>query len=240
MTNDDNTIIKDVDLKKQDVLHLRTFILRFDTPCSWHEIPLLRGAIIHATESKNSFFHNHLGEQLRYAYPLVQYKRIGGKAAMVFIGDGIDALTDYFKSNTVEVHLGTRQTQLVIENVDAHITVVNVWEDMFRYTIRKYLPLNSRNYEIFCNTDSLIEKFSIIERTLTGNLLSFAKGVGLHIGKQLNIKIINISEPHIYIYKGVKMMGFDLEFKANISLPDYIGLGKGASLGFGMIKKMTT
>lgn len=31
-------------------------------------------------------------------------------------------------------------------------------------------------------------------------------------------------------------MGFDIRFKSNVSLPDYIGLGKGVSIGFGMIK----
>ena len=30
-------------------------------------------------------------------------------------------------------------------------------------------------------------------------------------------------------------MSFDVEFKANVSLPDYIGLGKGVSLGFGTV-----
>lgn len=85
MTNDDNTRSEDLGMKKQTVLHLRMFVLRFATPFSCHEIPLLRGAIIHATESKNSFSHNHHGEQLRYAYPLVQYKRIGGKAALPYL-----------------------------------------------------------------------------------------------------------------------------------------------------------
>lgn len=34
------------------------------------------------------------------------------------------------------------------------------------------------------------------------------------------------------------MMGFDIRFKSNVSLPDYIGLGKGVSIGFGMIKRL--
>jgi CRISPR/Cas system endoribonuclease Cas6 (RAMP superfamily) len=31
------------------------------------------------------------------------------------------------------------------------------------------------------------------------------------------------------------MMAFDILFKTNVSLPNYIGLGKGASTGFGMV-----
>jgi hypothetical protein len=30
-------------------------------------------------------------------------------------------------------------------------------------------------------------------------------------------------------------MSFDAEFKTNVSLPDYIGLGKGVSLGMGTV-----
>jgi hypothetical protein len=33
------------------------------------------------------------------------------------------------------------------------------------------------------------------------------------------------------------MQAFDVEFKTNVSLPDYIGLGKGASTGFGVVVK---
>lgn len=232
-----NTMSEELDLRKT-ALRLRTLILRFATTITVNEIPLLRGAIIRATGGNSIFFHNHVGEQLRYAYPLIQYKRIDGKAAIVFIGDGVDAAADYFSSNTVGVNLNKRQTELMLEHADAYMTTVNVWDDMFSYTIRKYLPLNSRNYAEYSKTDSMIDRYAIIERTLTGNILSFAKGIGLHVSERIDLKITNCGAPRTYIYKGVKMLGVDLEFKTNISLPDYIGLGKGASLGFGMIKRM--
>jgi len=184
-------------------------------------------------------FHNHVGDKFRYAYPLVQYKRIGGKAAIVFVGEGVDAIADYFKSQMVEVELGNRKTILELEHADANTTTIGLWDDTFRYSIRKYLPLNNHNYEAYEQADGVAERCAILERSLTGNILSFAKGIGLHIDGHIEVKITNMSNASIYIYKGVRMMGFDLEFKSNISLPDYIGLGKGVSLGFGMIKRMT-
>lgn len=33
------------------------------------------------------------------------------------------------------------------------------------------------------------------------------------------------------------MMIFNATFKSNVSLPDYIGLGKGVSIGYGEIRK---
>jgi len=222
-------------------LRLPTLVLRFATPIATREIPLLRGAMIRATGGSSLFYHNHTGaDRLRYAYPLVQYKRIGGQAAIVFIGNGVDAAADYFSSNTVEITLGERQTLLELQHADAHTTLINIWDDVFTYSIRKYLPLNQHNYATYQQTDGLTDRLAIIESALTGGILSFAKGVGIHVGDRISLKITAMQEPRQYVYKGVKMLGFDLEFKTNISLPDYIGLGKGSSLGFGMIKRMHT
>ena len=48
-------------------------------------------------------------------------------------------------------------------------------------------------------------------------------------------KITAIEDPRVVMYKGVKLMSFDAEFKTNVSIPDYVGLGKGVSLGMGMV-----
>jgi len=51
-------------------------------------------------------------------------------------------------------------------------------------------------------------------------------------------KITQLDEPRTQYYKGVRLLSFDAEFKTNVSLPDYIGLGKGVSLGMGTITNM--
>jgi CRISPR/Cas system endoribonuclease Cas6 (RAMP superfamily) len=37
-------------------------------------------------------------------------------------------------------------------------------------------------------------------------------------------------------FKGRKVLTFCVNFKTNVSLPDYVGLGKGSSVGFGVVK----
>jgi len=39
-------------------------------------------------------------------------------------------------------------------------------------------------------------------------------------------------------YKEQQMQAFTLVFRTNISLPNFIGLGKGSSVGFGVIKEI--
>jgi len=197
---------------------------------------LFRGAIIKSVGTSNSLlFHNHQGDEFRYAYPLIQYKRVNQKAAIVCVSDGTEEIGKLFSGMDYTISIGDREMHLEIESLKPSKYLVQVWQDMFVYRIRKWLPLNQENYEKYMALEGLAEKYAMLERMLTGNILSFAKGVGIHFEKQVECKITAIDEPHIVMYKDVKMMAFDAEFKSNVSIPDYIGLGKGVSLGFGTV-----
>lgn len=215
---------------------VKTLVIRFTNELYYNEIECFRGAILQTMENANVLFHNHLEEdKLRYAYPLIQYKRIHRKAALVCVGEGTEAIGEFFSSCHSHVLIGERSVTLEVESVRAHQTLVQVWEDLFMYRIRKWLPLNQENYARYMALESLAEKYAMLEKLLTGNILSFAKGLGIHFEKQVECKITTIEEPRIFTYKGVKMMAFDAEFKCNVSLPDYVGLGKGVSLGHGTV-----
>lgn len=224
---------------KHNTNHIKTFRLNFSTPISFNEIPYLRGAIIKITKNQEILFHNHDKDNtFRYDYPLIQYKRINGNAAIIFIERGTDKIIDFINNNKDYADIGNRKTKLEIEKVDANDTLVQIWESEFTYSIRKYLPLNKINYEKYIKTDDIIEKYKIIENVLIGNILSFAKGMGIYFNNKIKVTILQVDEPKVYRFKNIKMMGFDIRFKSNVSLPDYIGLGKGVSIGFGMIKRL--
>lgn len=217
---------------------LKTLVIRFDNPITFQELTSFRGAIIQAAGSGNVLFHNHVDNKFRYAYPLIQYKRIGGKAAIVCVGEGTEAIGDFFNNQDFNVVLGERRMSLKIENIKAENTLVQVWgENTFTYTMRKYLPLNQHNYKIYTHTESLMERTTILESCLVGNILSFAKGVGVFFEHNITANILKIVNESFYTYKGIQLMGMDVRFKSNVSLPNYIGLGKNASLGFGMLMR---
>ena len=224
---------------KHDTNHIKTFRLNFSNPISFNEIPYLRGAIIKITKKQEILFHNHDKDNtFRYDYPLIQYKRINGNAAIIFIERGTDKIIDFINNNKDIADIGNRKTTLEIEKVDANDTIVQIWDSEFTYSIRKYLPLNKINYEKYIQTDDIIEKYQILENVLVGNILSFAKGMGIYFNNKIKVTILQVDEPKVYRFKNIKMMGFDIRFKSNVSLPDYIGLGKGVSIGFGMIKRL--
>lgn len=215
--------------------------IKFSNHISKSEIPLLRGAIINALEHNNILFHNHNDDNsLRYSYPLIQYKRIGGCAAIVCIGEGTEAIYEYFHNFKPGIILGARPISLEVQNVRPHRALIQIWNDTIPYKITSWLPFNQENYQVYQKMESMNERLAFLERIMTGNILSFAKGIDIHFDQQITCSISEILRTDIIEYKNVKMTSFNLLFKSNVSLPDNIGLGKGVSLGNGTIHMIKT
>lgn len=217
----------------------RTLIIKFNEPLAVNEIPLFRGAVASKVPPELFLFHNHLGEsQLRYRYPLIQYKRINGNAAIVCVGEGTETIGEFFSQGNFTFELGRRTAEMEVENIVANRTLIQAWDTEFKYSIRKWLPLSSENYAKYRTLDGVVAQCAFLQDILTGNILSLCKGLGIAMENRIQCVITNMMDTRTYMHKGVKMMGFDLEFKSNVSLPNYIGLGKGVSVGFGTVMKL--
>ena len=218
---------------------IKTLILQFANELSTIDITKFRGAVIASLKEKNILYHNHIEDRFRYAYPLIQYKRIHQKAAIVCIGDGVKAIHELFASDNFLFKIGEKETEMKMDNVKVYDNEISIFDTIQYYRIRNWLPLNSENYAKFQNADSLVERIQILERILAGNMLSFLKGIDIHLKEQMELHITSILDQRPAIYKRVKLMSFDIEFKTNLYLPQYIGIGKNASVGFGTLTKVT-
>lgn len=221
------------------VKSIRTLTVFYDTEISVKEIPLFRGAVIKSLGDKaNVLYHNHTGEKtFRYSYPLIQYKRLNGKAAITCVEEGVDLIGQILSELCGTILIGNREERIAVEKVVPSKEEVQISESLFVYKLHQWLPLNSKNYELYQNTEELIERIKILERILTANILSFLKGVEIHLEKQLLIHITDILGQKVITYKDVKLMAFDIKFKTNINLPVNIGIGKNASVGNGVLTK---
>lgn len=219
---------------------VKVLTIRFKNHLNSSEVECFRGAVVSAIPNADTLFHNHLGDtQYRYSYPLVQYKRINGKAAIVCLGDGVDAIGEFFSNCNFDLKIGNRDPEhFEIEQIDAKQILVQAWDEPFRYTLRKWLPLNSDNYKEFQQLEGLAARAAFLQRILVGNILSMCKGLGIRLERDITCEILKMDELRSIYYKGVKLMSFDIEFKTNVTLPDFCGLGKGVSLGMGMVKMM--
>ncbi len=217
----------------------RTSILqiRFSDDILFSELPEFRGAIISKVPQNITLFHNHLENGLRYKYPLIQYKRIKGKAAIICLGEGTEAIGNFFAGADFNLRIGKNEKNFTIDSVKANQWIIQTWNNTFTYTIRKWLPFNSDNYKEYSDLEGVVEKISMLEKLLIGNILSMCTGLNVHIEKEITCKITEIIDEKTYMFKGVRMHSFDLKFNTNIYLFDYIGLGKGVSHGFGIVKQ---
>ena len=217
----------------------RVLTIRYHNNLSQKEIPLFRGAVITAMDgTADILFHNHNGDALVYHYPLIQYKRINHCAAIVAIDSGADALGQFLSSGVTRLQIGEREDEFKVTDVKASNCLIQVWDGEFEYHLRKWLPFNSENYREYKTIEDLSLKVQFLEKILVGNILSFAKGIGVSLESNVSCIIKSMDNQHAVIYKGVKMMSFDIVFKTNVSLPDFVGIGKGVSLGFGMVTRI--
>ena len=215
---------------------IRTLTIKFENEIQQYEVPMLRGCFLSAMNGEaNVLFHNHIGDKLRYSFPLIQYKRIGKKACVLCVHEGTEVIGQFFNAQSFNFRLGERMVEMQIEAVMPRMTTIQVWDSTFHYNLRRWLPFNSQNYETYKKTESQTERMSQLEHILVGNILSMAKGLGINFDRKITCSITNVSEPHIALVKQTKLMMLDVKFQSNVSLPQYIGIGRHSSIGFGIV-----
>lgn len=217
---------------------LKTLFVQFDDSLAAWQIPAFRGAVIEKVGREHSLFHQHdANNGLIYQYPVIQYKSIQQKPSLFCLGEGVDEIHKFFGLRNWDVMIQGEKHVLKIHKLDLNNITINVWEKKFQYAIQNWLALNADNYKRYQLLNSLTERVEMLERLLTGNILSFAKGIDWKIERPVVVQIQEMRGEKVIRYKGVPLMAFDVYFNCNVFLPDYLGLGKSASHGFGIIRQ---
>lgn len=215
--------------------NIRILTLKFRNQLRPDEIKWFRGAIIHTSEKGNVLFHNHTEENYRYAYPLIQYKLIHRCAAILCIEEGVEAIGHFFSHYTDQVRIGEKDLRLEIDYVRPAAFSVEVTERAFRYRLRRWIPLNRENYQVYRTLERDDQRMHFLQKILVGNILSCLKGLNIYLDEKISCRIQEITRMYTIPNKGVNLLAFDLIFTANLSLPPYIGLGKNASINCGIL-----
>lgn len=204
------------------------------------EIPLFRGAVLGSMGAEaDVLYHNHIGEDgFRYRYPLIQYKRIHQKAAFVCVNEGADVIGQFLCDSNLQLQIGEDTRTFEVAEVIPSTCLIQVWNDTFHYRLRRWMPLNGENYSQYIALESMTDKVALLERVLVGNILSMCKGLGINIEEQIDVHITNVTRTYSFRYKGVRHLVFDVEFATNMSLPQWAGLGRNASMGCGTISRI--
>jgi len=188
----------------------------------------------------HDLIHNHdlkTGKPI-YRYPLIQFKLIDKKPAIIAITDrAVKIFAEIFmKLDKIVIEdtvIPVFEKNLKIEEVEFGYS-----DEIFMYEfVSPWIGLNQKNF-IKYNDAGREEKNEILKRVMTGNILSMSKYLDCWLSKDQKIKIdIKLKKIKVTL-KSKSMTGFTGILKTNFCLPDYLGIGKSVSRGFGAVRRM--
>ena len=200
----------------------------------------LRGFFGNLFKEHSILLHNHFQDtgKFRQGYTLVQYKVIDFVPTLVGLGDGADLLIDLFlKMKHLEID--GQFFEVVSKNINHSLIDTGVSNSLHEYYFESlWMALNQDNYRDYVRA-SLEEQNEIFDRVLKNNLLAFLNGIGCELTKnELIMAKFTLKKIIETNFKNNKMMGFSGKFVTNALLPNWIGLGKSVSRGYGTIVKI--
>lgn len=215
---------------------LKTFFVRFESDLGRGKISAFRGAMIEKVGRENMLFHNHKSDaDLYYNYPLIQYKSIYNKPALFCIGQGVEAVQAFFLQKTWQLTVNGEKMDLQVAEMELKNYAPVLSDKPMNYRLQRWLALNADNVVRYQELNTIAERSAFLEKLIIGNILSFAKGIAWTVEAPITVNISEIERSYTEKYKGVVFKAFDLVFTCNVKLPQYIGLGKSASHGFGIV-----
>ena len=198
----------------------------------------LRGFFGEYFREHSPLLHNHYADgRLRYRYPLVQYKVLGGVPVLLGLQEGAQLLAELFFQIKM-LWIDGREYPVLERDIAFKNVPVGWSEQLNDYRFCSlWMPLNQQNYAEYQHKDEG-ERRAMLGRILTGNILSFFKGVGLYLPEDNRILVsLRPQEERLTGFKDQLMTGIAGGFTANVLLPDFIGLGKSVSRGYGAVEK---
>jgi len=184
-----------------------------------------------------TLLHHHTENGFLCTYPKVQYKVIEGTPLMLGIEEGAKILKD-ISSDIKKLELGNEMYTVSGRQINETGTEVSPKRNYYKYRfITPWFALNQKNYPKFREMENWKEKDQFLNSILIGNILSMCKGLGIIVNHRLNVHSHLKQESGEF--KNISFITFTGDFTINFKIPDYFGLGKNASHGYGTVKDIT-
>jgi len=184
--------------------------------------------------------HQHLNDnELLYKTPLIQYKIFDGKPFVLGINKGAEILqkvheeVNYLKIGHSEYKI--KEKNIVLRTDYFGTTNIN---NTYSF-LTPWLALNEKNYEQYQRLGTWEKRKQLLEKILIGNIISMSKSLGYTVPAPIETNIHHLKEVKTSL-KGTPMLGFLGSFSVNFEIPDYWGIGKSVSRGFGTIRRVTS
>ncbi len=221
--------------------NLRMLSVTFAEEIQPNELENFRGALIEKVGLEHERYHNHNNAKdgspaFHYRYPLVQYQLLRRRPRLLFLEEAIEDARHFFTRPDWDFTMNGRPYQSTVAELKASQYEIGLTPGQYRhYRLRRWQALNTDNFQSYRQLETLTAKVAFLERVLTGQLLSFFSGVGHRLPERFGLALTDWHYSGAALYKGVRVCTFGLSFRTDLLLPPGVGLGKGVSLGFGMV-----
>ena len=219
-------------------MQISTTIIQFpEISLKTHDEHKLRNFFGNLFKEHSNLLHNHYADgRSRYQYPKVQYKVINNIPQLIGMQEGGELLIELFlkiKQITIE-----EDTYVVnSKNISNSITETGGFSKLNEYKFETlWMALNQKNHQKYLQLKNEEEKTVFLSKQLQNNILSFYKGVDYYIKER--IIVTSKLQEKTTKFKDKNMMAFSGSFVTNAILPDFVGIGKSVSRGFGTIIKV--
>jgi hypothetical protein len=108
----------------------------------------------------------------------------------------------------------------------------------YTYLLFGYTPFRSQVYNTYRTTRSLSEKTEYLRSHLYNHLSELADRISWSANSPLCLEQIRIRKEKKARLGGVLQASFDLEFQTNLFIPEFLGLGRGAAMGLGVVRPL--
>ncbi len=198
----------------------------------------LRGFFGNYFQEHSPLLHNHLEgtDKYRYAYPLVQYKVVEKRPMLVGFNEGAQLLVELFlKIDQLELEGLTIPVHQ--KNIQSKKLTAGYADDLFEYEFKTlWMALNQDNYTQWKNLNQQNRK-DFLKPLLVNHIIAALRGVDCGPPKEKRLMCALQTEERRTNFKNNIMTAFTGSFTINADLPDYMGIGKSVSRGFGTILK---
>ena len=213
---------------------IKTTVLRLSTDKPVRKTPYqVKGVFIkkHASELITPMLDGTYRK--KFSYPRVQVKILNEQIYIIGIKEGVEPVLSIpdkikeldFGNITFEINdfeEETLQQQFISSGSIVKYSFLTPWAALNHVTGNKY------------RSTSFKKKVSYLNRLLGNNLIFLSKEMGVPMEKGIYTKV-EIPNLHPKSIDDNKWKSFKGEFKTNIILPNYIGLGNGITRGYGTI-----
>lgn len=207
-------------------------VLKTEKPLDFDNSVGLRG-FVGRNFSGDVFLHNHDDDNLVYSYPRIQYKIINSRACIIGLAEGVNSIKNIPPIENIV--LGHEDVKVNGIDLSERQSTFGVLDAQKNYSfLTPWLALNEKNYDIYRGFGSWEKKKNLLEKILIGNIISISKSLGYTVPEPIKIKILQLKEVPAAL-KSVYMIGFLGTFSVNFEIPDYWGIGKSVSRGFGAL-----